>query len=130
MVQLIDGCVPSDGDRFDIFDFGLVAGDFQQLHLPPLPDDLLWNTTSLAAEGILAIETAVTTLAGDFNNDGTVDAADYTVWRDGDGATGTAPIRQRQAMLYGWITLASLPPVVQGQNLSQNPPPCCWPFWS
>jgi Tol biopolymer transport system component len=89
MVQLIDGYVPSDGDSFDIFDFGLLAGDFQQYDLPPLPDDLLWNITGLAAEGILAIETAVTTLAGDFNNDGTVDAADYTLWRDGDSPDST-----------------------------------------
>lgn len=27
-------------------------------------------------------------LAGDYNGDGTVDAADYTVWRDSDGETG------------------------------------------
>ena len=31
------------------------------------------------------------TLAGDFNRDGTVDAADYTVWRDNQGATVTNP---------------------------------------
>ncbi|MCA9239380.1 MAG: hypothetical protein KDA37_04235, partial [Planctomycetales bacterium] len=28
-------------------------------------------------------------LPGDFNNDGAVDAADYTVWRDGLGAAYT-----------------------------------------
>lgn len=28
-------------------------------------------------------------ITGDFNNDGVVDAADYTVWRDTDGQTGT-----------------------------------------
>jgi hypothetical protein len=27
-------------------------------------------------------------LIGDYNNDGLVDAADYTVWRDSDGMTG------------------------------------------
>jgi hypothetical protein len=32
------------------------------------------------------ILTAVSGLAGDFNNDGAVDAADYTVWRDSLGA--------------------------------------------
>ena len=30
-------------------------------------------------------------LAGDFNGDGTVDAADYTTWRDSNGATGLLP---------------------------------------
>ncbi len=32
-------------------------------------------------------------------------------------------------MLYGWLTLASPQPVVQGQTMSQNPPPSCWPCW-
>jgi hypothetical protein len=30
-------------------------------------------------------------LPGDFNRDGRVDAADYTVWRDQQGATGMEP---------------------------------------
>ncbi|MBL9165598.1 MAG: Ig-like domain-containing protein [Planctomycetaceae bacterium] len=34
----------------------------------------------------------VTSLAGDYNNDGTVDAADYTVWRDNFGASGSASL--------------------------------------
>jgi hypothetical protein len=37
---------------------------------------------------LVAIE--ATTLGGDFNGDGTVDAADYTVWRDGDSPDSTA----------------------------------------
>jgi hypothetical protein len=32
---------------------------------------------------------AFPTLAGDYNNDGTVDAADYVVWRNGLGTTYT-----------------------------------------
>ncbi|TWT85545.1 hypothetical protein Pla123a_03520 [Posidoniimonas polymericola] len=34
-----------------------------------------------------SLMTAIAGLAGDFNNDGMVDAADYTVWRDGFGTT-------------------------------------------
>ena len=37
--------------------------------------------------GILFSAGGVSTLPGDFNNDGSVDAADYTVWRDGLGTT-------------------------------------------
>ena len=37
-------------------------------------------------DAALAINAAASdSLAGDFNGDGTVDAADYTVWRDGLG---------------------------------------------
>ena len=31
----------------------------------------------------------LTTFSGDFNHDGTVDAADYLVWRDGLGSADT-----------------------------------------
>lgn len=34
---------------------------------------------------LLLLEESLTGLAGDYNNDGMVDAADYTVWRDADG---------------------------------------------
>ncbi len=38
--------------------------------------------------GVVRYETIP--LAGDFNNDGIVNAADYTTWRDGLGTTYTA----------------------------------------
>jgi hypothetical protein len=42
-----------------------------------------------AALADLGWTVATPELAGDFNNDGTVDAADYTIWRDGLGSTYT-----------------------------------------
>jgi hypothetical protein len=46
---------------------------------------MLINPTSVLLQ-------TVTGLPGDYNNDGTVDAADYTVWRDNLGAAaGTLP---------------------------------------
>ncbi len=76
--------------------------------LPPLPDDLLWNITGLAAEGLLAIETGVTILAGDFNYDGTVDAADYNLWRDGDSPDSTTAGYALWVNNFGaWITSGS-----------------------
>ena len=66
-------------------------------HAPPGGNALLANLLNLgpvnmdiaASEEILdffASRTLVEPLAGDFNLDGVVDAADYTVWRDGLGS--------------------------------------------
>lgn len=43
------------------------------------------------SEAALAINAAPLPLAGDYNLDGVVDAADYTVWRNHLGTTGLAP---------------------------------------
>jgi hypothetical protein len=43
-----------------------------------------WNLSNLYTTGEVTL-TAVPSLPGDFNNDGTVDAADYVVWRATDG---------------------------------------------
>ena len=43
-----------------------------------------WNLTNLYTTGEVTL-TAVPSLPGDFNRDGTVDAADYVVWRNGLG---------------------------------------------
>ena len=43
----------------------------------------------LIMDAVLA--TAAPTLAGDYNQDGNVDAADYSVWRDSLGSTGPLP---------------------------------------
>ena len=48
-------------------------------------------STSIAARTLqLFVIPAMPSLDGDFNGDGTVDAADYTVWRDGLGSLYTA----------------------------------------
>jgi hypothetical protein len=44
----------------------------------------MWNASELYSNGILSVR-----LAGDYNGNGIVDAADYTVWRDSLGQTGT-----------------------------------------
>lgn len=43
-------------------------------------------------------------MPGDFNNDGTVDTADYTVWRDGLGTTYSAADYQLWRDNYGVTT--------------------------
>lgn len=71
------------GDRFDILTASSVNGTFVTETLPSLSGNI-----ELAVVYMPTTVTLVATpeLAGDFNIDGTVDAADYTVWRDSLGS--------------------------------------------
>ncbi|QDU56480.1 autotransporter-associated beta strand repeat-containing protein [Aeoliella mucimassa] len=73
------------GDAFDLLDFATLDGVFDELSLPTLNASLRWNTSRLLTEGILSVEAG---LVGDFNSDGIVNLADYTVWRDTLGSVG------------------------------------------
>jgi hypothetical protein len=84
---MISGFTPQPGNAFDILEWGSLAGTFGAVNLPSLSPSLAWNTSQLYSTGVISIVAA--TLAGDFNNDGTVDAADYPVWRKGLGTTYT-----------------------------------------
>jgi T5SS/PEP-CTERM-associated repeat protein len=77
-VDLIDGFVPEAGNVFDVLDWGTLDGEFAAIDLPPLAG-LEWNTSQLYTLGVLGVETG---LVGDYNNNGAIDAADYTLWRD------------------------------------------------
>ena len=44
---------------------------------------------------------SITTLTGDFNSDGKVDAADYVVWRNGLGSTHTQGQYQQWRQVWG-----------------------------
>jgi T5SS/PEP-CTERM-associated repeat protein len=79
-VALLDEFSPTFGDTFDVLDFPFATGKFAALDLPLLTGSLVWDTSKLYTTGVLSIGT---NLPGDFNLDGIVDAADYTVWRDG-----------------------------------------------
>ena len=68
------------GGTFDVFDWLSATGEFGDLLLPALAENAAWATDDLTTTGKL---TAV--IAGDFDGDGAVDAADYTVWRDLQG---------------------------------------------
>ena len=67
-----------------MLDFSSAMGEFDQLLLPALDAGLRWDASQLYTNGVLAV---VARLLGDFNNNGVVDAADYTVWRDHLGST-------------------------------------------
>jgi hypothetical protein len=84
-VQLDAGFTPASGDTFDLLDFGALTGTFASAILPTLDLGLRWDTSALLTQGVLEV---VSGLAADFNSDGVVDAADYTLWRNALGTTG------------------------------------------
>jgi hypothetical protein len=103
-VTLIDSFTPLDGHTFDILDFNSVSGDFDLLNLPG-GFDWNWDVNT----GVLSVGSVVGGLAGDFNGDGTVDAADYTIYMDnlgGDSAvlggngSGASTVGQADYLLW------------------------------
>ncbi len=88
-IALLEGYAPAAGDSFDIFDWGTLSGTFANLSLPPLAGGMTWNTSQLYATGVLSVVAAG--LPGDYNEDGLVDAADYTRWRDNLGSQISLP---------------------------------------
>jgi hypothetical protein len=83
-VELIDlgggTYVPQAGDQFGFLAaYGGGGGDFDTLDLPALSPGLEWAILPGDATYFLTVVQPV--LAGDYNNDSIVDAADYVVWR-------------------------------------------------
>jgi hypothetical protein len=83
-VSLINSFTPAAGNSFDILDWNTRTGTFSTLSLPALSPGLMWNASQLYTSGTLNV-----TLAGDYNANGIVDAADYVVWRKTLSQTGT-----------------------------------------
>jgi hypothetical protein len=84
-VTLIDEFTPIAGDSFAILTAAAgVSGEFTSGMLPSLVD-LQWQLEYDANAVLLHV-----TLTGDYNRDGTVNAADYTVWRNSLNQSGLA----------------------------------------
>lgn len=75
---------PQLNDTFEILSAGSIAGAFASTILPPLDPGLLWSVQYGATSVSLKV---VQGLAGDYNGNGIVDAADYTIWRNTRGST-------------------------------------------
>jgi hypothetical protein len=76
---------PQLNDEFTILTAtGGVNGAFDATNLPPLDSGLSWSVLYGPTSVSLQV---VEGLQGDYNHDGTVDAADYVVWRKGLGST-------------------------------------------
>jgi hypothetical protein len=56
-VSLLNGFAPQAGQSFDLFDAGSVTGAFADnlISLPTLTGGLIWNTSLLAAQGIISV---------------------------------------------------------------------------
>jgi hypothetical protein len=79
-VTFLNQYVPTRGDSFIVLSAGSLSGSFSAFDLPEL-DRFLWQVDQTATAVILSV------IAGDYNDDGKVDAADYTVWRNTFGIT-------------------------------------------
>jgi T5SS/PEP-CTERM-associated repeat protein len=80
-VALANSFVPLLGNSFHILDLGTSTGTFSAITLPALSTGLAWNTSQLYSNGVLTVSSAG--VPGDYNDNGTVDAADYILWRKG-----------------------------------------------
>lgn len=86
VVSLINNFQPTVGQTFDLFDGGSLTGSFCSVQVPTV-EGYTWNTSQLAS-GMLSI---AANLPGDYNQNGAVDAADYTVWRNKPGSATSLP---------------------------------------
>jgi hypothetical protein len=76
-VSLVGGFTPNVGQSFTLLTASTRSGAFGTETMPSLPNidfDVIYNPQSVVVQ-------VVPELPGDFNADGTVDAADYVVWR-------------------------------------------------
>jgi T5SS/PEP-CTERM-associated repeat protein len=86
-VSLTSGFTPSVGDSFVMLSAdGGRSGTFTNNLLPVLPGGLFFNDPQYGAK---TVTLSVGGALGDYNHNGIVDAADYTVWRDSLGQSGT-----------------------------------------
>jgi hypothetical protein len=88
-LELLNGFSPSPGNVFELLTAdGGVSGMFDEIRLPELAD-FHWSIVDNPNAFAVQLDANVIVLPGDFNFDGTVNAADYTVWRNGLGTLYT-----------------------------------------
>jgi hypothetical protein len=84
-VSLINGFAPNVGNSFEVLhaDAG-IFDTFATTSLPALATGLDWNV--VYSNFAVLLQVIAAGLPGDYNQNGTVDAADYVVWRKTDGS--------------------------------------------
>ena len=80
--KLIPGFTPTYGQKFQFLTATTVQGAFSGFVLPNLDGGQLWSLQNTGQSVALIVG-----LPGDYNGNGAVDAADYTVWRNTKGLT-------------------------------------------
>jgi hypothetical protein len=97
-IVLLDGFVPQYGDRFDILDWGVIAGTFGTIDagLSPLPSPLTWDVSQLHSSGEITV--------------GVENFADGDIypWDDPDGQLTLGDILIMQEILSGQRTPGAL----------------------
>jgi hypothetical protein len=66
---------PALHDTFHIIDAGDFDSEFSNYQLPKIANGLLWNTSQISTSGAISV---FSSLAGDFNQDGKVNAGDIS----------------------------------------------------
>ncbi len=83
-IALADGFVPGFDEEFRLLSAAEgVTGQYSDVAMPSLSAGQVWQVSY----GLTSVTLRVV-LAGDYNGNGIVDAADYTVWRDSLGQVG------------------------------------------
>ena len=85
--------MPAVGQSFELLTAGGgIVGAFDTVLLPLMPNNLevgvLYSPSSVMME--IRIDPTSIDLPGDYNGDGEVNSADYTVWRNSLGQTGSS----------------------------------------
>jgi len=89
-VELLGDFAPQVGDSFQIMTAGISrSGQFTNEMLPLLDDGLEWDVQYNPNSVVLSVVSPG--LIGDYNDDGTVDAGDYVVWRKFNNTATTLP---------------------------------------
>ncbi len=89
-ISEIDFAVSDSSNDFQMFETTIPVPDgVRSFDLTFISAGLLAATGSIYIDDISVALLAAPVLAGDYNHDGTVDAADYLVWRNSLGATGS-----------------------------------------
>jgi hypothetical protein len=89
-VLLTGGFVPALGDTFGVLSStGAITGAPVLRSAPPLAFGQRWEVVTTRNQVLLRVVTAT---QGDYNGDGVVNAADYTIWRDNFPSTSEAAL--------------------------------------
>jgi hypothetical protein len=83
-ISLLNTFQPQPGNSFTVLTASTITGHFSMVELPQLTAGFVWDFDQSATAVTLAIA------AADFNQDGIVGAADYTLWRNALGTTVAA----------------------------------------
>ncbi|MGD9632284.1 MAG: PEP-CTERM sorting domain-containing protein [Pirellulales bacterium] len=91
VLSLETGLASLVGQTLNLITAGNVIGAFDSVVLPPVPNGLEIGLVYTPTGLMMNVNQIPDALPGDYNSDGGVDAADYSVWRDHLGSTTALP---------------------------------------